>query len=189
MSEQPHVETIPSQQPACRRVAPFCGPQGLLTVTGGAAAATACAADGERRPLPRARRLGAGSPSAAAPTTPESVGIEPTPKRGIEQPYEVRQGAERPERSTSKVPVGGGVILNKADYVITQPTKGKYKAFTKICTHQGCAVAEVANGVIHCDCHGSEYSIKDGSVVNPPASKPLAEHKVTVSDGKVFVTD
>jgi len=26
-------------------------------------------------------------------------------------------------------------------------------------------------------------------VVNPPASKPLAEHKVTVSDGKVFVTD
>jgi len=84
--------------------------------------------------------------------------------------------------------VGGGVILNEADYVITQPTKGKYKAFTKICTHQGCAVAKVANGVIHCDCHGSEYSIKDGSVVTPPASRPLAEHEVTVSDGKVFVT-
>jgi Rieske Fe-S protein len=81
------------------------------------------------------------------------------------------------------------VILNNADYVVTQPTKGNYKAFTKICTHQGCTVADVANGVIHCDCHGSEYSIKDGSVVNPPASKPLAEHKVTVSDGKVFVTD
>jgi len=84
--------------------------------------------------------------------------------------------------------VGGGVILNEADYVVTQPAKGKYKAFTKICTHQGCAVAEVANGVIHCDCHGSEYSIKDGSVVKPPASRPLAEHDVTVSDGRVFVT-
>jgi hypothetical protein len=26
-------------------------------------------------------------------------------------------------------------------------------------------------------------------VVNPPASKPLAEHEVTVFDRKVFVTD
>jgi hypothetical protein len=25
-------------------------------------------------------------------------------------------------------------------------------------------------------------------VVRPPASRPLAEHEVTVSDGKVFVT-
>jgi Rieske Fe-S protein len=84
--------------------------------------------------------------------------------------------------------VGGGVILTDADYVITQPAKGKYKAFTKICTHQGCAVAEVANGVIHCDCHGSEFSIKDGSVLNPPASRPLAEHKVIVANGKVYVS-
>jgi Rieske Fe-S protein len=80
------------------------------------------------------------------------------------------------------------VILSDADYVVTQPTKGNYKAFTKICTHQGCAVAEVADGLIHCDCHGSDYSIKDGSVVTPPATRPLAEHKVTVADGKVVVT-
>ena len=90
--------------------------------------------------------------------------------------------------ATSKVPVGGGVILQDADYVITQPSKGKYKAFSKICTHQGCPVAAIRNGVIHCNCHSSEYSIKDGSVTNPPAPKSLAESKTTVFEGKVYVT-
>jgi Rieske Fe-S protein len=85
------------------------------------------------------------------------------------------------------VPVGGGVILENADYVVTQPSKGKYKAFSKICTHQGCPVASVSNGVIHCDCHGSEYSIEDGSVKSPPAPKALAAAKTTVFEGKVYV--
>jgi len=95
---------------------------------------------------------------------------------------------EGPSVATSKVPVGGGVILENANYVVTQPSKGKYKAFSKICTHQGCPVASVANGVIHCNCHGSEYSIKDGSVTNPPAPKPLAEAKTAVFEGKIYVT-
>ena len=85
------------------------------------------------------------------------------------------------------MPVGGGVILKDADYVVTQPSKGKFKAFSKICTHQGCPVASVDNGVIHCNCHGSEYSIKDGSVTNPPAPKPLAEAKTSVFEDKVYV--
>jgi nitrite reductase/ring-hydroxylating ferredoxin subunit len=33
-------------------------------------------------------------------------------------------------------------------------------------------------------CHGSKYSIEDGSVVNPPAPAPL---EVTVSGGQVVV--
>jgi Rieske Fe-S protein len=90
--------------------------------------------------------------------------------------------------ATSKVPVGGGVILEDADYVVTQPSKGSYKAFSKICTHQGCPVAEVRDGVIHCNCHGSEYSIKDGSVTKPPAPKPLAEAKTKLFEGDVYVT-
>jgi nitrite reductase/ring-hydroxylating ferredoxin subunit len=85
--------------------------------------------------------------------------------------------------------VGGGVILNNADYVVTQPSKGTFKAFTSICTHMRCKVAEVSGGFIRCSCHGSQFSIKDGSVANPPASQPLAEHEITVSGGKVFVTE
>jgi len=89
--------------------------------------------------------------------------------------------------ATADVPVGGGVVLKDADYVVTQPTEGEFKAFSKICTHKGCPVAEVAK-TINCKCHGSKFSIEDGSVVNPPADKPLAESKATVSGDKVYVT-
>jgi len=80
-------------------------------------------------------------------------------------------------------------VILQAGYVVTQPSKGSYKAFTSTCTHMACTVTEVARGVIHCNCHGSEFSIKDGSVVNPPAARPLEEFKTTVSNGNVFVKE
>ena len=80
------------------------------------------------------------------------------------------------------------MILKNANYVVTQPTKGTYKAFTKICTHMGCKVASIKNGNIHCDCHGSEFSIKDGSVTHSPATEPLKEFDTAVFEKKVYVT-
>jgi Rieske Fe-S protein len=87
--------------------------------------------------------------------------------------------------ATADVPVGGGVI--KGDYVITQPTKGTFKAFSKVCTHQGCDVTRVTGGLISCPCHGSQFSITDGSVQNGPAPRPLPETTVKV-DGTNVVT-
>jgi nitrite reductase/ring-hydroxylating ferredoxin subunit len=81
------------------------------------------------------------------------------------------------------VPVGGGVI--KGDYVITQPTKNSFRAFSKVCTHQGCDVNKVEGGLISCPCHGSQFSITDGGVQNGPAPRPLAETTVTVTGGNV----
>ncbi|GLW27201.1 Rieske (2Fe-2S) protein [Actinoplanes regularis] len=81
------------------------------------------------------------------------------------------------------VPAGGGII--QGDYVITQPTQGTFKAFTKICTHQGCEVGEVKNGTINCPCHGAKFSIEDGSVAGGPAPKPLAETKVKVDGDNI----
>jgi Rieske Fe-S protein len=75
--------------------------------------------------------------------------------------------------STTKVPEGGGVIVTGKNIVITQPTAGVFKAFSAVCTHQGCIVGTVANGTIDCPCHGSEFSVKDGSVVHGPATSPL----------------
>ncbi len=82
--------------------------------------------------------------------------------------------------STSAIPVGGGKVLSAAQIVITQPTAGTFKAFTAVCTHQGCIVATVANGTIDCPCHGSKFSAADGSVVNGPATTPLAPIAITV---------
>ena len=87
---------------------------------------------------------------------------------------------------TSEIPVGSGKIFPDAQTVITQPQAGEFKAFTSICTHQQCPVAEVTD-TINCKCHGSKYSITDGSVVNPPAPAPLAAKQVTVEGDTVSV--
>jgi Rieske Fe-S protein len=153
---------------------------GLLGLTGAGAAALSACAD-----------VSGGSPSAAPAASETSAPTTPSPTADTTSPKPSASTAEAPKGpsvATSKVPVGGGVILEDADYVVTQPSKGKYKAFSKICTHQGCPVESVNDGVIHCNCHGSEYSIEDGSVTNPPAPKPLAESKTTVFEDKVYVT-
>lgn len=87
--------------------------------------------------------------------------------------------------ATSDVPVGGGVILKDQVLVVTQPTAGEFHCFTAICTHQGCTVGTVSDGEIICPCHGSRYSIEDGSVVNGPAPAPLAEEKIVVKGAEI----
>jgi Rieske Fe-S protein len=85
----------------------------------------------------------------------------------------------------SDVPVGGGVVLADQKVVLTQPAKGEVKAFTAVCTHQGCTVGDVSNGTINCPCHKSKFSAADGSVKQGPATKPLAEIKVQVEGDEI----
>jgi Rieske Fe-S protein len=82
--------------------------------------------------------------------------------------------------STGEVPVGGGVILESVGTVVTQPTEGDFKAFSNVCTHQGCQVTEVVDGSIHCPCHGSRFSVADGSVQTGPATESLPEVPIAV---------
>lgn len=88
---------------------------------------------------------------------------------------------------TADIPVGGGMIFAASQAVITQPTAGEFKAFTSICTHAGCPVFDVTS-TINCNCHGSKFSITDGSVVNPPATNPLAAKTVTVDGDTLTVS-
>jgi Rieske Fe-S protein len=85
------------------------------------------------------------------------------------------------------VPVGGGVILADRKVVITQPAAGTFKAFTAVCTHQGCVVSSVSDNKINCACHGSVFSAEDGSVQQGPASSPLTAVNVTVAGDQITV--
>lgn len=87
--------------------------------------------------------------------------------------------------ATSKVPVGGGVVVADRNLVVTQPTEGTFKVFSAICTHRSCPVTKVAGGTIDCPCHGSRFSIEDGSVTQGPAKSPLEEVSFEVTDGEI----
>ncbi|MFC7387424.1 MULTISPECIES: Rieske (2Fe-2S) protein [Sphaerisporangium] len=86
---------------------------------------------------------------------------------------------------TSDIPKGGGKIFKDEKIVITQPADGEFKAFSAICTHQGCPVGSVSGGTINCPCHGSKFKIADGSVADGPASSPLEEKKIKVEGGSI----
>ena len=86
---------------------------------------------------------------------------------------------------TADVPVGGGEVLADQKIVLTQPQAGTFKAFSAICTHQGCTVGSVSGGTINCPCHGSQFSATDGSVKNGPATGPLREIAVKVEGGSI----
>lgn len=91
------------------------------------------------------------------------------------------------------VPVGGGKICLDPhntygqNFVIAQPTAGVVKAFSALCTHERCPVSKIIGKKIHCNCHGSEFSLDDGSVLQGPAAAPLETAEVKIVDGKVLM--
>lgn len=87
--------------------------------------------------------------------------------------------------AAADVPVGGGVILSDAEIVITQPSEGEFRGFSSRCTHQGCQVTDVSDGLIRCPCHGSRYFVEDGTVERGPATEPLPEIEISRQDGQI----
>ncbi|MGM9387010.1 Rieske (2Fe-2S) protein [Streptomyces antibioticus] len=87
--------------------------------------------------------------------------------------------------TTADIPEGGGKVFGSEKVVVVQPSAGTYKAYSAVCTHAGCGVKSVADGVINCPCHNSNFSIEDGSVKSGPATKPLPEVKITVSGDSI----
>ncbi|GAB2852181.1 Rieske (2Fe-2S) protein [Actinocorallia aurea] len=86
---------------------------------------------------------------------------------------------------TADIPVGGGKIIGEYKLFVVQPTEGVFKAFTSVCTHQGCGVGAPRDGKVSCPCHGSEFDAFTGEVTHPPAKAPLREYKVEVKNGAV----
>ena len=92
--------------------------------------------------------------------------------------------------SASAVGVGKAARLTHGSttVIVSQPSSGEYKAFSTVCTHQGCQVQVQDSNRIVCPCHGSEYAVADGSVVHGPAEAPLTSYPVQVKGGKIFVS-
>ena len=86
---------------------------------------------------------------------------------------------------TSDIPEGGGKVFSDEKVVVSQPTAGDYKAFSTICTHRACPMTDLKGDVLSCSCHGSQFSVADGSVKKGPATEPLAAKKISVDGDSI----
>lgn len=139
------------------------------------------AAAGLAAPLLAACGSGSSNSSATGTTGSGQGAASPSPTAGG------GSGGSGGGIPTSEIPVGGGKIFANQNVVVTQPKAGEFKAFSATCTHQGCAVSRVSGGMIDCPCHGSQFSIQDGSVQGGPAPSPLPEKKVTVTGNSLTI--
>lgn len=89
--------------------------------------------------------------------------------------------------ASSDVPVGSGTVVDET-YVVTQPKKGEFYAFSSVCTHQGCQVRNVTAKEIVCPCHSSMFSTTTGEVLGGPATEPLPEYEVSEAGGKLTIS-
>ncbi|MFE6593984.1 Rieske (2Fe-2S) protein [Streptomyces sp. BB1-1-1] len=151
----------PAAGPARRTVVAAAGAAGL------AVALTACGGSDDD----------ASSDTGAAPSAPSSDSAGDGGSGG--------ENAGAALAATADIPEGGGKVFADQKVVVTQPAAGEFKAFSATCTHQGCAVKSVSDGVINCPCHNSNFSITDGSVQSGPAPKPLPAVQITVSGDSI----
>ncbi|MFF1509335.1 Rieske (2Fe-2S) protein [Streptomyces sp. NPDC058326] len=125
---------------------------------------------------------GTSTDTPATPSAPPATSASPaSPSPGSPSAAASSPAAGARLAGTSEIPVGGGMVFAKEKVVVTQPAAGEFKAFSAICTHQGCTVNKVADGTIDCPCHGSKFRIADGAVANGPATRPLPAERITVS--------
>ncbi|GAA3814697.1 Rieske (2Fe-2S) protein [Streptomyces phyllanthi] len=160
MTSAPHQ---PVSKPARRAVIAAAGATGL------AVALTACGSEDD-------------SSSASSDSTAAGTEESSSSSGGDSSGGDAGSGGAELAK-TSDIPEGGGKVFESEGVVVTQPEAGTFKAFSSSCTHQGCAVKSIANGVINCPCHNSNFSITDGSVKSGPATKPLPAKQISV-DGE-----
>ena len=66
---------------------------------------------------------------------------------------------------------------------------GEFYAIQANCTHAGGPLCEgsIWGDIVTCPWHTSEFNVRTGEVVSPPAEHPLATYPVTVDNGMITI--
>jgi Rieske Fe-S protein len=112
------------------------------------------------------------------PGTGSTPVVDPGPTSGAPASGDV---CARAIAQTGDIPVGGGKVYPDVPVIVTQPSAGEFRGFGIVCTHDGCELNSVSDGTINCPCHGSRFTITDGSPVHGPARTGLRQEKIAVN--------
>lgn len=119
--------------------------------------------------------VAAGSEAAGAPSATAAA-----------NGYGAQDSAGSRLAAVTDIPAGGGLIVDDAAIVLTRSESGDVIAFSATCTHQGCTVNAIEDGVIVCPCHVSRFALATGEPVSGPAQRPLPPIAVEVRGDDVF---
>jgi nitrite reductase/ring-hydroxylating ferredoxin subunit len=85
---------------------------------------------------------------------------------------------------TSQVPVGSVTAADvRGTRIAVANVGGTYYAFDDTCTHEQCSLTEegeLAGTTITCTCHGSEFDVRTGKVLAPPALLPVKVYRTRI---------
>ena len=85
---------------------------------------------------------------------------------------------------TTEIPAGGVTATDvRGTRIAVANVGGTYYAFDDACTHEQCSLAEegeLAGTTLTCTCHGSEFDVRTGNVLAPPATVPVKAYRTRV---------
>ena len=66
---------------------------------------------------------------------------------------------------------------------------GAFYAFDDTCTHMRCSLAggDLEETAVVCPCHGSEFDVRSGTVLQGPAREPVETYETRVEGGSLEV--
>ena len=66
---------------------------------------------------------------------------------------------------------------------------GTFYAFGDTCTHMACSLAggDLEETTVICPCHGSEFDVTSGAVLQGPAREPVGTYELRVEDGNLEI--
>ena len=86
---------------------------------------------------------------------------------------------------TTEIPVNSVKAIDvRGTRIAVANVGGAYYAFDDACTHEQCSLAEegeLAGTTLTCTCHGSEFDVRTGKVLAPPATVPMKVYAVRVA--------
>ena len=66
---------------------------------------------------------------------------------------------------------------------------GPFYAFDDTCTHLQCSLSEgdLNETTVTCTCHGSQFDVTSGAVLQGPAQEPVETYETRVEDGNLEI--